>query len=120
MELSDEALLKLLPARPRRRLSRGLNRRAMSLLKKLRKSRTNLSGDEKPRVVKTHLRDMVILPEMVGCIVGVYSGKVFNAVEIKTEMIGHYLGEFSLSYTPVRHGKPGIGATNSSKGISLK
>lgn len=65
---------------------------------------------EKPEVVKTHLRDMVILPEMVGSMVGVYNGKTFNQVEIKPEMIGHYLGEFSITYKPVKHGRPGIGA----------
>ena len=41
-------------------------------------------------------------------------------VEIKPEMIGHYLGEFSLTYKPVRHGRPGIGATHSSRFIPLK
>lgn len=41
-------------------------------------------------------------------------------VEIKAEMIGHYLGEFSLSYKPVKHGRPGIGATHSSRFIPLK
>lgn len=67
---------------------------------------------EKPEVVKTHLRDMIILPEMVGSMVGVYNGKTFNQVEIKPEMIGHYLGEFSITYKPVKHGRPGIGATH--------
>ena len=38
---------------------------------------------EKPAVVKTHLRNMIILPEMVGSVVGVYNGKVFNSVEVK-------------------------------------
>uniref|UniRef100_A0A9J7ZK81 40S ribosomal protein S15 n=1 Tax=Cyprinus carpio carpio TaxID=630221 RepID=A0A9J7ZK81_CYPCA len=75
---------------------------------------------EKPEVVKTHLRDMVILPEMVGSMVGVYNGKTFNQVEIKPEMIGHYLGEFSITYKPVKHGRPGIGATHSSRFIPLK
>ncbi|MGV7468047.1 30S ribosomal protein S19, partial [Mycobacterium kansasii] len=70
---------------------------------------------EKPEVVKTHLRDMIILPEMVGSMVGVYNGKTFNQVEIKPEMIGHYLGEFSITYKPVKHGRPGIGATHSSR-----
>lgn len=41
-------------------------------------------------------------------------------VEIKPDMIGHYLAEFSISYRPVKHGKPGIGATNSSRFIPLK
>ena len=51
--------------------------------------------------MKTHLRNMIIVPEMIGCIVGVYNGRNFNNVEIKAEMVGHYLGEFSLSYSPV-------------------
>ncbi|KAH9965030.1 ribosomal protein S19-domain-containing protein [Lactifluus volemus] len=63
--------------------------------------------NEKPAVVKTHLRDMIIVPEMIGSMVGIYNGKVFNAVEIKPEMVGHYLGEFSVSYKPVKHGRPG-------------
>ncbi|GES76740.1 40S ribosomal protein S15-like [Rhizophagus clarus] len=75
---------------------------------------------EKPAVVKTHLRDMIIVPEMIGSIVGVYNGKTFNQVEIKPEMIGHYLAEFSISYKPVKHGRPGIGATHSSRFIPLK
>nr|XP_060610992.1 small ribosomal subunit protein uS19-like [Anolis sagrei ordinatus] len=75
---------------------------------------------EKPEVVKTHLRDMIVLPEMVGSMVGIYNGKTFNQVEIKSEMIGHYLGEFSITYKPVKHGRPGIGATHSSRFIPLK
>ena len=70
--------------------------------------------------VKTHLRNMIIVPEMIGSIVAIYNGKVFNAVEIKGDMIGHYLGEFSISYKPVTHGRPGIGATHSSRFIPLK
>ena len=65
--------------------------------------------------MKTHLRNMIIVPEMIGCIVGVYNGRNFNNVEIKAEMVGHYLGEFSHSYSPVKHNRPGIGATHSSK-----
>ncbi|MEJ1273772.1 hypothetical protein NN561_004644 [Cricetulus griseus] len=75
---------------------------------------------EKPEVVKTHLRDMIILPETVGSMVSVYNGKTFNQVEIKPEMIGHYLGEFSITYKPVKLGRPGIGATHSSRFIPLK
>ncbi|EHB11310.1 40S ribosomal protein S15 [Heterocephalus glaber] len=71
---------------------------------------------ENPEVVKTHLRDMIIPPEMMG----VYNGKTFDQVEIKPEMIGHYLGEFSITYKPVKHGQPGIKATHSSPFIPLK
>jgi hypothetical protein len=49
---------------------------------------------------------------MIGSVVGIYNGKVFNSVEIKPEMTGHYLAEFSISYKPVKHGRPGIGATH--------
>lgn len=41
-------------------------------------------------------------------------------VEVKPDMVGHYLAEFSISYKPVKHGKPGIGATHSSRFIPLK
>ncbi|KAG6493030.1 hypothetical protein ZIOFF_048003 [Zingiber officinale] len=70
---------------------------------------------EKPEPVRTHLRNMIIVPEMTGSIIGVYNGKTFNQVEIKPEMIGHYLAEFSISCKPVKHGRPGIGATHSSR-----
>lgn len=75
---------------------------------------------EKPNPVKTHLRNMIIVPEMIGSVIGVYNGKSFNTIEIKPEMIGHYLAEFSISYKPVKHGRPGIGATHSSRFIPLK
>jgi small subunit ribosomal protein S15e len=71
---------------------------------------------EKPKVI-SHLRDKIILPEMVGSMVGVYNGKPFNQVKIKPEMIGHYQGKFSITYKPVKHGQPGIGATHSSRFI---
>ena len=57
---------------------------------------------------------------MVGAVVGVFSGKVFNVVEIKPEMIGKYLAEFSITYKPTLHGRPGLGATHSSRFIPLK
>ncbi|KAG5458695.1 MAG: 40S ribosomal protein S15-like protein [Olpidium bornovanus] len=90
----------------------------MGLIKKLRKAKKEAGPNEKPATVKTHLRDMIIVPEMIGSVVGVYNGKTFNQVEIKPEMIGHYLGEFSISYKPVKHGRPGIGATHSSRYVS--
>ena len=126
----------LLQARARRRFRRGLKRKPMALLKRLRKAvcvllilmlycelivqKAECPENERPEAVKTHLRNMLVVPEMIGSIVGVYNGKTFNNVEIKPEMIGHYLAEFSISYTPVKHSRPGIGATHSSKFIPLK
>ena len=82
----------------RRKFTRGLKRKPMALIKKLRKKKKECPPNEKPDIVKTHLRNMIVVPEMTGSIVGVYNGKVFTQVEIKPEMIGHYLGEFSISY----------------------
>lgn len=98
-----------------------MGRKCLALVKKLRKAKKAAEGTgEKPDPVRTHLRNMVIIPEMIGSVVGVYNGKTFNQVEIKPDMVGHYLAEFSISYKPVKHGKPGIGATNSSRFIPLK
>ncbi|XP_070543369.1 small ribosomal subunit protein uS19-like isoform X2 [Ptychodera flava] len=120
LDMSNEQLMEMFPARIRRKLSRGLKRKPLALMKKLRKAKKECAYLEKPEVVKTHLRNMIILPEMVGSMVGVYNGKTFNQVEVKPEMIGHYLGEFSITYKPVKHGRPGIGATHSSRFIPLK
>eukprot|EP00995_Heteronema_vittatum_P008295 NODE_3477_length_663_cov_2086.073290_g2477_i0.p1 GENE.NODE_3477_length_663_cov_2086.073290_g2477_i0~~NODE_3477_length_663_cov_2086.073290_g2477_i0.p1 ORF type:complete len:153 (-),score=60.12 NODE_3477_length_663_cov_2086.073290_g2477_i0:127-585(-) len=121
LDLSNEELAQLVPCRPRRRMQRGLKRGPMALIKKLRKAKKECTvPGEKPAVVKTHLRGMIIVPEMIGSLVGVYNGKMFNSVEVKGEMVGHYLGEFSLTYRPVKHGRPGIGATHSSRFIPLK
>merc|ERR1712066_379363 len=120
LDMNNEQLMELFPCRVRRKIGHGLKRKPMALIKKLRKKKKECPPNEKPDVVKTHLRDMIIVPEMTGSIVGVYNGKTFNQVEIKPEMIGHYLGEFSITYKPVKHGRPGIGATHSSRFIPLK
>merc|ERR1719473_823651 len=120
LDLTNEQLMDLVHARARRRFSRGLKRKPMALIKKLRKSKKDCGPYDKPDVVKTHLRNMIIVPEMIGSVVGVHNGKVFTSVEVKADMVGHYLGEFSITYKPVRHGRPGIGATSSSKFIPLK
>lgn len=70
--------------------------------------------------IKTHLRDLVIVPGLVGMTVQVYNGKEFAQVRVTTEMLGHRLGEFALTRRPVKHGAPGIGATKSSASASVK
>lgn len=110
----------ILPVSRTCRFQRGLKRKPMALIKKLRKAKREALPGEKPEPVRTHLRNMIIVPEMIASVIGVYNGKTFNQVEIKPEMIGHYLAEFSISYKPVKHGRPGIGATHSSRFIPLK
>ena len=114
-----DEFIKLLPARQRRSLLRGLTDAQRILLEKVRKARAAMREGKKV-VIKTHVRDMIILPEMVGLTIHVYNGKEFVPVEIKPEMIGHYLGEFAITCKPVKHGAPGIGASRSSMYIPLK
>jgi small subunit ribosomal protein S19 len=89
------------------------------LLEKIREAKEVLRKGGSVKV-KTHVRDMIILPEMVGLTIFVHNGKEFVPVEIKPEMIGHYLGEFAITNKPVKHGTPGIGASRSSMYVPLK
>ena len=118
-KMNMDQFIQLLPARARRSLKRGLPPRQKKLLERLRRAyRAKKRG--KDLLTRTHVRDMLIFPEMVGLKIGVYNGRTFEVVDIKPEMIGHYLGEFSLTRKRVQHGSPGIGATRSSKYVPLK
>jgi small subunit ribosomal protein S19 len=117
--MSMDEFINLLPSRQRRSLHRGLTPEQRILLEKIRKTRESLKSGGNV-VVKTHVRGMIILPEMVGVTLLVHNGKDFVQIEIKPEMIGHYLGEFAITNKPVRHGTPGIGASRSSMYVPLK
>ncbi|MFX1274785.1 MAG: 30S ribosomal protein S19 [Promethearchaeota archaeon] len=118
-KMNADQFIQVLPARARRSLKRGLPPRQKKLLERLRRAyRAKKRG--KDLITRTHVRDMIIFPEMVGLTIGVYNGKEYLNIEIKPEMIGHYLGEFSLTRKHVQHGSPGIGATRSSKYVPLK
>ncbi|HLD38068.1 MAG TPA: ribosomal protein S19 family protein [Candidatus Nanoarchaeia archaeon] len=69
----------------------------------------------KNKKIRTHKRNIVIIPELVGINIQVHNGKEFTPVEIVGEMIGHKLGEFSLTRSKVVHTKAGIGATKGTK-----
>ncbi|GGM71974.1 30S ribosomal protein S19 [Thermogymnomonas acidicola] len=109
MDLQE--VMKLLTARARRSLTREMNYEQKVLFEKLNSDEQN---------IKTHVRDMIILPRFVGKIVEVYNGNSFVKFEIKPEMIGHYLGEFAMTRKEVKHSGPGVGATRSSKFMPLK
>jgi small subunit ribosomal protein S19 len=117
--MSMDEFIKLLPSRQRRSLQRGLSTGQRTLLENIRRAKKSQSQGE-TTVTKTHARDMVILPEMVGATILIHNGKEFTAVEILPEMIGCYLGEFAITNKPVRHGSPGIGASRSSMYVPLK
>jgi small subunit ribosomal protein S15e len=119
LDLTNDELMDLVCARARRRMSRGLKRKPMALIKRLRQAKKDAPPGEKPRGIKTHLRNMIIVPEMIGSIVGIYNGKMFCGVEMKPEMVGMYLGEFAITYKPVRHGRPGVSAAHQTRFIPL-
>ncbi|MHA1770952.1 MAG: 30S ribosomal protein S19 [Candidatus Thorarchaeota archaeon] len=119
VKMNMDSLIELLPSHRRRTLKRGLPPRHKKLLMKLRAAR-KAQRKGKDVVVKTHCRDMVILPEMVDLTIAVHNGKDFVRVKILPQMIGHVLGEMSSPMKPVRHGNPGMGATKSSQYVPLK
>ena len=112
--------MELYNARVRRRLARSYGFRYKKFMDKVKRSKKNVLPGEKPKVVNTHLRDAIIMPDMVGGMVGIYSGKEFKVVEIKFYMIGTYLGEYSYTYKPTTHGRPGVGATKGSSHVEKK
>ena len=111
-----EEFAKLLTSNERRHILRGLTEEERKLLRKVRKIKK--MGQKKH--VRTHAREMIVLPEMVGLTIYVHNGKEFVPVEIKPEMIGRRLGEFVPTNRPVKHGMPGVGATRSSLYVPLK
>jgi len=114
----DEFIL-LLPARQRRSLQRGLTPQQRGFFEDLKKYKRTDNGENK-KAIKTHCRDMIILPEMIGLTILIHNGKEFVPVEVKPQMIGHYLGEFGITNKKVSHGTPGIGASRSSMYVPLK
>ncbi len=113
-KMSITEFSELLPSREKRTIKRGLDPKQKKLLKKIRAEK------EKGKMIKTHVREMIVLPEMVGLKMGIYNGKEYIPLEITSNMIGHRLGEFALTRIRVRHSSPGLGATRSSKFVPLK
>ena len=116
-EMSVEEVAELLPARQRRTIERGLSAEHEKLLETARNADPEETANDP---IRTHLRDMPILPEFVGLTFSVHNGSEFERVDVEEEMIGHYLGEFQLTRNSVEHGQAGIGATRSSKFVPLK
>ncbi len=110
-KLSYDEFALLVPSRQRRTIQRGFSEDHKKLLHKVK---------IKDKNIRTHLRDMIVLPEMVGMKIAIHSGKEFVPIDILPEMMGHYFGEFVLTRKKVSHGAAGIGATKSSKFVPLK
>jgi len=104
---------KHLPARERR----GIMRHFEVIEKFIKRCK---ESESRGKQIRTNLRDIVIVPQLVGLIISIHNGKEFMQVRIEAEMMGHRLGEFAFTRKPVKHGAPGIGATRSSSALSVK
>ena len=109
--MSLEELMILLPARERRKIRKGFTEQEKKFLNKISKGKMR---------IKTQCRDMIILPGMVGLTIGIHNGKQFVDTLIVPEMIGHRLGELSMTRKRVMHHAPGIGSTKSSAALSVR
>ena len=112
-ELKIEEFAELLPSRQKRTLKRGMKEPQKKLLKTIRNHKGN-----KP--VRTHIREMIILPEMIGKRLAIHNGKDWNIIELPPKSVGHLLGEFAATRKRVTHSGPGIGATRGTKFTSVK
>jgi len=115
-DISIADYAKLTNARQRRSLKRGFTEEHKKLLAKIKKFK---EGSIKKNI-KTHCRDMIVVPEMLGTTIFIHTGKEFVPVIISVEMLGHYLGEFTLTRRKVAHSAPGVGATKSSSATTKK
>lgn len=114
--MSLEKLFLLFSSRQRRSLTRGITDGKRKLIEEIKLAK---AGKLKTPI-KTHLRDLIVLPYMVGVTVNTFAGKDFVPVTIIPEMIGHYLGEYVMTNKRVSHGAPGVGASRSSLYVPLK
>jgi small subunit ribosomal protein S19 len=112
--IQNEKLLKLFTARIRRSLTRG------TISDDKKKLMEEMKDKNQKNPIKTHLRDVIILPYMVGVTVHIFSGKEFVPITITLQMVGHYLGEYVITNKRVNHGAPGVGASRSSLYVPLK
>lgn len=110
-----EDFVKLVPSRQRRSIKRMLSAtkddERVKLYNKVKK---------KDAAIRTHCRDFVILPEMVGLTISIHNGKEFKSVMLTEKMIGHFLGEHADTRTFKQHSAPGIGASRSTKFTSVR
>ena len=112
-ELDVREFAKYLPSRRRRTVLRQFQR----IEDFVNKSKERTIKNKK---IRTHQRDLIIVPEMVGMTIQIYNGRNFLPIEVKPEMLGHVFGEFSLTRSKTSHGSAGVGATKGSKFKSKK
>ncbi len=116
-KMSFDDFIKIVTSRERRTLG---NIKRNPKLKKFVARVRKVKESGKERLIKTQIRDAIILPEWLGLTFGVYNGKEYKKVTITIKHLGKRLGEFSHTTGPVKHSGPGVGATRGSKFVPLK
>jgi small subunit ribosomal protein S19 len=112
-KLSIDEFAAILPSRKRRTMKRGMKEQHKILLKQIREHKG-------PKPIRTHIRDMIILPEMIGKKLAIHNGKDWVSVDLLPQSVGHIIGEFANTRKKVSHSGPGIGATRGTKFTSVK
>ena len=120
IDMNMDEMSQQLRSRQRRKLRRKMGSKYARFINKLLEAKKHTAAGDKPAAVKTHLRDCIVLPSMVQSVINIHKGNGYSNIEVKPEMIGYYLGEFAVTYKRVSHGKPGVGATHSSKFVHIK
>ena len=120
IDMNMDEVSQQLRSRQRRKLRRKMGSKYARFINKLLEAKKHTAAGDKPAAVKTHLRDCIVLPSMVQSVIKIHKGNGYSNIEVKPEMIGYYLGEFAVTYKRVSHGKPGVGATHSSKFVPIK
>ena len=116
-DMPMDKFMGLINSRERRTLKRiSIN---VQLKKLVDKAKLIMAKDPK-KIVKTHVREAVILPEWLGLTFGVHNGKQYKNVVITVEKLGKRLGDFAHTTGRVLHAGPGIGATRGSKFVAVK
>ena len=110
-QIDNSEFMKMTTSSARRAMKRGGRESAKTFMKNVEKGQKN---------IKTHNREIIIIPKMVGMQIKVHTGKTFEAIDIQPEMIGHRLGEFALTRKRITHTSPGVGATKGSSNTGKK
>lgn len=117
LQLSLEEFAGLVGSNVKRKVKRSVDEK---FVKTVYAAHEQKKQGKEPKILRTHLRDMFIMPQMVGLKLGIHNGKEFQIVEIIPAMLGHRLGELALTRKRLSHGKAGIGATRSSTAIATR
>lgn len=113
-EMGTNEFARLVTSRPRKSLLKGYDKK---MLKRIEEARNEIAKGKEARPIRTHKRDLVVIPQMIGLKMAIHKGNSFETIEIIPEMLGSYLGELVLTRKRLVHGKAGIGATRSSTAL---